>query len=282
MRFGFTFTLCWISVLEKQADVLDHEYNSLYWFLCALCEFELCVMKICQCWDFLFTVVRSILTEQADKTPWKLFYDQMTVKKLIIIQKLQYVKMEIFSERKLQEEGCLSLSSMLFWNICGMIISAQNIDFIHLLTAEWSESWWSGFSCVNTEQNPRAKFQQRTIIPAPALRRFTIVSLIQKWQASVCSPLIFYVMLLQQQRAGFRRDEDSIVTGCTLDATVYFPLFSLFLIPAHPVLHCHFTECLLVTDFICTRSSIHSNLSSILRLARWRTNRQPGPYRSAW
>lgn len=43
-------------------------------------EFEVCVMKICQCWDFLFTVVRSIPTEQADKTPQKVLYDQITFK----------------------------------------------------------------------------------------------------------------------------------------------------------------------------------------------------------
>lgn len=74
-------------------------------------EFEECVMKLYQCWDFLCSVVRSILAEQADKTPRKLCYDQKKKKSL---------------KTKIYALGGNSLfsSALLFWNMCGVVILA--------------------------------------------------------------------------------------------------------------------------------------------------------------
>lgn len=36
-------------------------------------------MKLCLCWDFLFTVARSILSEQADTTPQKVACHQSSI-----------------------------------------------------------------------------------------------------------------------------------------------------------------------------------------------------------
>lgn len=129
------FWSCFTLRREKQADV----FWTMNIILCidfpALCvEFEVCVVKTCQCRDFLFAVVRSILTEQADKTPWKLLCDQKNLKMSM------YEKGNLFRERGI--ERFVSSSAVLLWNICGMIILAlgtwlppENIDFIFLLTA---------------------------------------------------------------------------------------------------------------------------------------------------
>lgn len=73
------FTLLSVESLSEKSRQTFWTMNIILCIDFPVCcvEFEVCVMKTCQCWDFLFTVVRSILTEQADKTPRKLFYDQI-------------------------------------------------------------------------------------------------------------------------------------------------------------------------------------------------------------
>lgn len=71
-------------------------------------EFELCVMKICRrrAGIFLFTVVRSILTEQADKSPWKLFYDPKTV--FVFFKSTNFIVWERKCLLRERYRGCLS------------------------------------------------------------------------------------------------------------------------------------------------------------------------------
>lgn len=112
-------------------------------------EFEVCVMKICQCWVFLFTVMWSILTEQADKTPWKLFNDQISVKKKP--WKLLYMQTEIFffSERKVALSSSVVLFLEYLWddNLSTWQMPFSSKYWIRISADCWSESWWSSFSC---------------------------------------------------------------------------------------------------------------------------------------
>jgi len=87
MRFAFT---------SPSIEYLCEKCKQTFWavniILCidfteGCVEFEVCVMKICQYWDFCI----SILIERAGRTPLKLFYDQITAKSQYLKRKSLFI-----------------------------------------------------------------------------------------------------------------------------------------------------------------------------------------------